>query len=96
MRRSSVVRRLFFTRIADLRRISQRDHASLQPRDLLAIPAQLRMQAEQCLVHLFEIMLRVCQRRFEANQSVFSGVSSHDGGAFEGSVACDVRGHVIE
>ncbi len=67
---ASVVRRLLFARIADLRRLSQRHHAPLQPRDLLTVSAQLPMQAQQRFVHLFEIMLSMSQRRFEADQSL--------------------------
>lgn len=69
--RLSIVRRLLFARIADLGRLAHRDDTSFETCDLLAIGLQLGMQTKQSLVHLFEVVLSVSQRRFEADQSLF-------------------------
>jgi hypothetical protein len=74
---ASVVRRLLFAGIANLRTFSQRHQSPFQSRDLLTIATQLGMQAEQCLVHLFEIMLRMSQRRFETDQSLIGRCRGH-------------------
>jgi hypothetical protein len=99
----SIVRRLLLARITDFRGLSHRDHTSLQARDLLAIRRQFGVQTEQRLMHLFEIVLSMSQRRFEADQSVFGRRECHgesrnrevdEGPA--GSVHCDAAGYAIE
>lgn len=74
---TSVVRRFLQTRIACFRWFIQQLQAALQPCDLFAVASQFRVQTQQRLVHLFEIVLGVSQCGLKTNQSVFD--RCHDG-----------------
>jgi len=66
----SVVRRTLLTGISNLGRFGQRLQFPLKSGQLFPVPLQFRMQAQQCLMHLFQVVLQMRDGGFQLNDAV--------------------------
>ena len=63
------MRRAFFAGIADFWRFGQLLQAAFEQGHLFAVASQFRVQADQRLVHLFQIVLQMSHGGFQLDQS---------------------------
>ena len=73
------MRRPLVARIAEFRRFGQLLQPAFEPRQLVAAPLEFRVQTDERLVHLLQIVLQVGHRGFQAENAIVGLGSGHGG-----------------